>query len=398
MAKKYVYEDLKNQLGAKKAILELKKAAEQGIREAQRVLGTCFYDGEGVKKDRKEAEKWHKKAAANNDVMATRLIGILNYNNEDSKKRKKEPVKASTKTKITLAVFEIKPVTEGVEVMDLPGNLYKALNKTDTIRERLMSLSSEIDNNDKDFISDFNYKQGYLFGSFVRLIEGEESTVKITSLDKKTVGLNEMITEAKEGSAGSIRSSGFFCIHDRYIIISSARLIRGALETYARWIVKEKTENEMQFNFSPIINTLKTIPLNEIQSIRFSDTFLNPENIVSKTSMKLSKTLFDTLISNVKTLHNMNIEDIVSAELILKINKTQLKKKNAKALETALRLVDSENIRITGSDGKQITGTSYLTSFVREFEKIGSVRFNERAIEMEMISILKAVKNGTMVS
>jgi len=300
--------------------------------------------------------------------------------------------------KITLSIFEIKPIIEGVGLIDLPGNLFKALDGTDTARERLMPLSSEADNKDKDFVSNFNYKQGYLFGSFVRLIEGEESTVMLSSLDKKTVGLNEMISEAKEGSAGSIRKSGFFCMSGSFLVLSNGRSVRGPLETYTSWIIRDKTEVDLQFHFSPIINTANTIPLGDIQSIKFSDTFLNPETVVSKTSMKLSKSLLDTLIGNVTTLRNMDINDIVSAELVLKINKKLLRKSNANALRTALRLVDSDNIIITGSNGKRIKGTTYLSSVVREFERIGSDRFNERAIETAMRDILKAVKNGEVVT
>jgi hypothetical protein len=207
-----------------------------------------------------------------------------------------------------------------------------------------------------------------------------------------------MISEAKEGSAGSIRKSGFFCMSGSFLVLNSGRSIRGPLETYAGWIIRENTDSDLQFHFSPVINTANTIPLGDIKSIKFSDTFLNPETYVSKASMKLSKLLLDTLLGNVTTLQNMNIDDIVSAELVLKINKKLLKKSNANALKTALRLVDSDNIIITGSNGKRITGTTYLSSVTRDFEKTGSDRFNERAIETAMREILRAVKSGEVVS
>jgi len=203
---------------------------------------------------------------------------------------------------VTFSVFNIKPVVEGIELTDLPGKLYKALNQTTTARERLMPLSHHDDNKDKDFISNFNYGQGYLFGSFVRLNEGETSLVLAASLDKKTIGINEMISEAKEGSAGSIKTSGFFCMAGSILVLSSARYIRGPLEVYASWITREKLDDDMQCRFIPLLNTAKNVPIRDIQSIKFSDTFESSNNLICNTSMKLSKNLLDQLLGNIETL------------------------------------------------------------------------------------------------
>jgi len=208
---------------------------------------------------------------------------------------------------VTFSIFKIEPVVRSIEVNDLPGNLYKALNKTKTARERLMPLSHHDDNKDKDFISYFNYKQGFLFGSFVRLNEGEVSAISTASLDKKTIGINEMISEAKEGTAGSIKTSGFFCMADDLLVLSNARYIRGALEVYANWIIREVLNEDIQCRFSPVVNTETKIPIREISSIRFADTFSSTNNMISKASVKLSIDLLDQFFGKVKTFRDMNI-------------------------------------------------------------------------------------------
>ena len=48
---------------AKGDVAELRKAAEQGVAEAQKNLGACYFAGDGVKADRREAAKWFRKAA-----------------------------------------------------------------------------------------------------------------------------------------------------------------------------------------------------------------------------------------------------------------------------------------------------------------------------------------------
>ena len=47
----------------KEAVKWFRKAAEQGLPEAQRCIGWMYQDGLGVEKDDKEAVKWFRKAA-----------------------------------------------------------------------------------------------------------------------------------------------------------------------------------------------------------------------------------------------------------------------------------------------------------------------------------------------
>ena len=91
------------------------------------------------------------------------------------------------------------------------------------------------------------------------------------------------------------------------------------------------------------------------------------------------------------------LEDIISATLVLQIDKNKLKKENSDVLNTALRLVDSENIIIIGKNGKRIKGTAYLTKAFRQFKNIRGLRYNEQEIEDEMRKIIKDVKHGELV-
>ena len=51
-------------------ISEVQKAAEQGLAEAQLVLGVMYFDGRGVAQDYKLAYVWSSVSAANGDVEA----------------------------------------------------------------------------------------------------------------------------------------------------------------------------------------------------------------------------------------------------------------------------------------------------------------------------------------
>ena len=58
-------------------ISEVQKVAEQGLAEAQNVLGVMYLHGRGVAQDDKQAVAWFRKAAEQGDVDAQRLLGVM---------------------------------------------------------------------------------------------------------------------------------------------------------------------------------------------------------------------------------------------------------------------------------------------------------------------------------
>jgi len=302
------------------------------------------------------------------------------------------------KIPLTISVFEIKPITIGVQSINLPKDLFSALNKTEKAKERLMPLSSNGTNKDSDLISNFTYSQGYLFGSFIRLNAGEVSTVLLASLDKKTIEINEIISEAQKGSAGSIHDKVFFCMFGDLMVMTSAWSNRKALETYIDWILKEKADQDIQARFVPKKNTAKTIPLKDIQSIKVSDTYLNAKAETKKETFSLTQEIVKLLFKDVKDLRALEIDDVIKATLTLTINKRELRKNNAAALDTALRLIDNDSITITGKNGQTLKGTEYTLRVTRYFEYTATSYYNEKAIESEMRIIIKAIRKNEVVT
>jgi hypothetical protein len=299
---------------------------------------------------------------------------------------------------LTISVFEIEPLTAGIQSINLSKELYSALNKTAKAKERLMPLSSDGSNKDSDLISNFTYNQDHLFGSFIRLNAGEESTVLLTSLDKKTIEINEIISEAQKGSAGSIHDKVFFCMSGDLMLMTSAWSNRKALETYIDWILREKANQDIQARFVPKKNTAKTIPIKDIQSIKVSDTYLNAQAETKRETFSLTREIVKLLFNDVKDLRDLEVDDIINATLTLTINKRALRKNNTAALDTALRLIDNDSITITGKNGQTLKGTEYTLRVVRNFEHTATGYYNEKAIEGEMRRIIKAIRNNEMVT
>jgi len=76
------YEDGAAALGRRDyatALTKFLKAAEQGNRGAQYLLGVMYYDGMGVDKDYKEAIRWYKFAAQQGSAAAQSNLGYIYY-------------------------------------------------------------------------------------------------------------------------------------------------------------------------------------------------------------------------------------------------------------------------------------------------------------------------------
>ncbi len=55
----------------------LRKAAKQGVAEAQMYLGYCYFNGKGVKQDTTQAVYWIRKAAEQGDADAQYNLAIM---------------------------------------------------------------------------------------------------------------------------------------------------------------------------------------------------------------------------------------------------------------------------------------------------------------------------------
>ena len=64
------------------ALSYFKKAAEQGDVEGQALLGSMYYNGEGVLKDLTQAVFWFKKSAEQGNAKAQYLLGLMYYYGE----------------------------------------------------------------------------------------------------------------------------------------------------------------------------------------------------------------------------------------------------------------------------------------------------------------------------
>ena len=82
-----------NKGDVERAVSCFKKSAEFGNAKAQRMLGVCYYVGEGIREDKQEAVKWYRLAADQGDAEAQWRLGDCYYVGKGIREDKREAVK-----------------------------------------------------------------------------------------------------------------------------------------------------------------------------------------------------------------------------------------------------------------------------------------------------------------
>jgi len=82
-----------NKGDAERAASCFKKSAEFGNAEAQRLLGDCYFWGEGIREDTREAVKWYRLAAGQGNAEAQRNLGDCYSWGEGIREDKQEAVR-----------------------------------------------------------------------------------------------------------------------------------------------------------------------------------------------------------------------------------------------------------------------------------------------------------------
>ena len=77
----------------REAVKWYRLAADQGDAEAQWMLGDCYYFGTGIREDKREAVKWYRLAAGQGNAEAQRMLGVCYYVGEGIREDKREAVK-----------------------------------------------------------------------------------------------------------------------------------------------------------------------------------------------------------------------------------------------------------------------------------------------------------------
>lgn len=270
----------------------------------------------------------------------------------------------SNKTKpITLRAFKINN-TQLSNNNAIFKKLDDKLTKSTSSSDRCLILNHEDPNKEKDVLSNFvqsNTPKNY-FCTMLRLIPGEDAkhiTEELLKLQKFSI---EDVNQSDAESLSICKEHFYFSMNNEYLVTT----LRGNksikdLQTFLAWFL----ENDL-FELTPMVNIPKDIPLSDIKNITFNDSFQAPSTqkaITSDTSTKKislvnqAKDYIMNLLVDTKSLKEIDLEEIISADLIIKLSKPKkmTKEEYEKVMGSMIKPVaDLEGISVTPIKGRSI--------------------------------------------
>jgi len=331
-----------------------------------------------------------------------------------------EKNKESTQS-ITLRAFRIKNPDLTALTAGLRQSLQMVLEASQTAEERCMLLSQEDDNKEQDLISfyqSYSDKQS-LFCTMLRIAPGNDVphiTSKLLHLVKFPI---TQLEHNELNTAAIYKSHYYFSVLGDFLVTATLPMNRtiASLQTYLSWLLKDET-----LEITPMVQPPKGYKLSDVSTATFTDPKLENktqkseqeadeqtknkkgEIVVSQNTQAKGwltqtalKQFLPQLLKDVKSLSDVDLTQIISAELLIKFKKPR--KMTIEQYENILGatlkpISDLDNVKYRTKDNKtSVKGRDLLKTKKVEIEKVGNTHLNEEQLMQEMAKYLGELIN-----
>lgn len=193
------------------------------------------------------------------------------------------------------------------------------------VRERQMPISDADPNCEYDIISNYCVQDKRsmdrnLCATLMRVLpNGVDEHIENSYLEENTFRIED-ISRTPINGAALYKNHFYLCMNNQYLI--TAMLPRNftitRVQTYINWLLGVST-----FELVPFVTAPQDSRLSDLKEVVFSDPFCEQPDMFTE-RVHLTDTLKDfclKLFRDVNSLQNMDINQIISAEMILKVTK-----------------------------------------------------------------------------
>lgn len=324
-------------------------------------------------------------------------------------------VVVQTKSKnVTLRAFEIKNPNLSKSSSDAKSVLVSRLVEVKVAKDRCMILNNDDPNKERDLISYFKDSPASksVFCTMLRISsENDVQHITETLFEKETFTMDDIETAHIDTSA-ICKNHYYFAINDDFIVTNLAMnktIMR--LQAYLSWF----TNNEL-FELTPLVSPRDKTKLSDLKSIIVRDpeplasitqapeidghTNNLPATTDSHKSIKLGPKVIEIIrnaMSETKTLDDITLNQMISAELLIKFKKPRKMSEEdyKKALGAYLKPVsDLENVSFKRADNKtEVKGKDLLMTKSVKIETTISGKIVEQQLLQEMSKFLIELGN-----
>lgn len=308
------------------------------------------------------------------------------------------------KTKdIVLRAFKIKNSTLSKKSSGFKSKLLEQLENTTNVRERFMPLNNS--DSEKDLISNYSNLEKYkhLYCTMLRIIQDKDiDKIDDSFFNKRTFAIADL--ESTSNQSGYIcKDSFYFTINDNFLVTNlHSRTTISRIQTYLRYFLED-----ISIEFTPMIEFNKSRQIKELSYIKFQDTpvIQNKAEISYETDVKSEDTktkridikgaaidLIKSILSDTKSLNNIKLEEVISAELFLRFKKPKkmTREEYENILGASLKPVsDVDNIIFKPKKGgADIKGKDLLKTKLVSISTTSNGRLNENEVFQAMSNFI----------
>lgn len=210
----------------------------------------------------------------------------------------------------------------------------------------------------------------HLFGLMINMGKGHVEEIPVQTLDKNQARLLDLEKDIKEHIAGFKKNMYYFCIYRNILILSGNKdKSMKSFDLYVNWLFELLDD---RYYIHPMISDVKedNLRLDNIKTIEIDNVILNNydesnnENVTFKKEIfNLSNKFKNFLIKKLRredtNIAETDIRDIIDAKVIFTIKKSK-KGSNIESLKKALKVLDTDYVKIIDKKGRKISSENIL--------------------------------------
>lgn len=310
----------------------------------------------------------------------------------------------NNKRRITLRAFIIENKNLKNSTSDLQ-RIFKEKIDGSLVENRRMRLNSDDPKQEEDILALYDVKsKNHTHGIMMRIIPANGTqNIPDDFFKQEMIEVNEL-DSIKSDSANICKDHYYFMFNDSYLVtnLPYPKTIQ-RFQTYINWLL-EKERDKKYFEFTPVVKSSPDIKLSDLKEVKVTDFMHINENkslnnqkskAVVETLKNISNEILKFIITDTAQLNQIDLEQIVSAQLLIKFAKPKKadEEKYKKTLGALLKPIsDTEGIVFTPKKGPKISGKDLLYGKVVEIDLTESNKISEQQLYQEMEIILNELK------
>lgn len=255
-----------------------------------------------------------------------------------------------------------------------------------------MILNQDDENKESDLISGFTLSENNICATMMRILPNADDTHIDRELMKKhSFSINDL-SKHSNNAAAIYKNHYYICFNNNFLVTNLPQNITiKRVENYLNWLL-----NTHIYEITPIIIPSPDLKLSNISTIKFSNhpdlqnNVQNPTSIIEDKKVFLTKNILNivkNLFIDTQSLKDIDLEQIVHAELLIKLKKpkTMSDIEFQNTYGSLLKPIsDSDNIVFCDKNGNKIKGSEILKTKTVSIELNSNNYISEQQLFIEM--------------